>query len=249
MNNLDLPPSVLQALHKLVIKTSITSVLETPVSELVKTTKLSEHEVEMLKKAVSERFPPTTFVTANDLPPKLSLGCLILDLHLGGGIRCTGITEIYGESASGKTQVCLQLCLTVQLPLKLGGLEGGAVYLCTEDKFPAKRLEQMTPQFEQQYREFLSDTNVGDNIYIEHVGDVEVLFDILDNQLPAFMKTTKVRLLVIDSIAALFRVQYSMDEMFKRVEVLKKIGTRLRKLSQKNNMPVICVNQVWLLGY
>ena len=42
-----------------------------------------------------------------------------------GGILSRGITEIAGESASGKTQLCMQLCLTVQLPLQLGGLNGG----------------------------------------------------------------------------------------------------------------------------
>ena len=49
-----------------------------------------------------------------------------LFLHLcTGGVLSRGITEIAGESASGKTQVCLQLCLTVQLPISLGGLDGG----------------------------------------------------------------------------------------------------------------------------
>jgi len=36
-----------------------------------------------------------------------------------------GITEIAGESASGKTQLCLQLCLTVQLSHDNGGLNAG----------------------------------------------------------------------------------------------------------------------------
>jgi DNA-repair protein XRCC3 len=248
MDNLDLPPKVLQALQKLEITTSITSVLEMSVPELVKTTKLSEHEVEMLQKAVSERvYTRPRFVTAYDfylIRCKLSLGCPILDQYLSGGIRPEGIMEIYGESACGKTQVCLQLCLMVQLPLKLGGLEGGAVYICTEDKFPAKRLEQMKPQFKQQYREFLRDTNVGDNIFVKHVVDVKGLIDILDNKLPVLMKRTKVKLLVIDSITALFRVEYSMDEMYERAQVLNRIGARLVQLSHKNNMPVVCVNQV-----
>jgi hypothetical protein len=39
------------------------------------------------------------------------------------------LTEIVGESASGKTQLCLQLCLVVQLPVKYGGLNGGESYL------------------------------------------------------------------------------------------------------------------------
>ena len=43
------------------------------------------------------------------------------------------LTEIAGESASGKTQLCLQLCLSVQLPLDLGGLDsGGHQYLIVD---------------------------------------------------------------------------------------------------------------------
>lgn len=44
-----------------------------------------------------------------------------------GGILSQGITEIAGESASGKTQLCMQLCLSVQLPKRHGGLESGKV--------------------------------------------------------------------------------------------------------------------------
>ena len=42
-----------------------------------------------------------------------------------GGILCRGITEIAGESASGKTQLCMQLCLTVQLAESMNGLDAG----------------------------------------------------------------------------------------------------------------------------
>ena len=45
--------------------------------------------------------------------------------HLSGGLLSRGITEIAGESASGKTQLCMQLCLTVQLPHELGGFSAG----------------------------------------------------------------------------------------------------------------------------
>ena len=44
-----------------------------------------------------------------------------------GGVLLKGITEIAGESAAGKSQLCLQLCLTVQLPSTHGGLAGGTV--------------------------------------------------------------------------------------------------------------------------
>jgi RecA/RadA recombinase len=45
--------------------------------------------------------------------------------HLPGGLLSRGITEIAGESASGKTQLCMQMCLTVQLPHELGGFSAG----------------------------------------------------------------------------------------------------------------------------
>jgi RecA/RadA recombinase len=48
-----------------------------------------------------------------------------LDDALGGGILSGTVTEIYGEAGAGKTHLALQLCLTVQLPLYLGGLDGG----------------------------------------------------------------------------------------------------------------------------
>lgn len=57
----------------------------------------------------------------------LSLGCPILDEIFRGGILSQGITEVTGESAAGKTQLCLQLCLMAQLPLEDGGLNGGKV--------------------------------------------------------------------------------------------------------------------------
>ena len=59
------------------------------------------------------------------LTGRLSVGCSVLDSALKGGILVPGVTEIAGTSAAGKTQLCLQLCLTVQLPSHRGGLDGG----------------------------------------------------------------------------------------------------------------------------
>ena len=42
-----------------------------------------------------------------------------------GGLLNRSITEIAGESASGKTQLCMQLCLAVQLPEAMHGLNSG----------------------------------------------------------------------------------------------------------------------------
>ena len=41
----------------------------------------------------------------------LSSGCSLLDQNLSGGLRRGEITEVVGESSSGKTQLCLQFCV------------------------------------------------------------------------------------------------------------------------------------------
>ena len=104
-------------------------------ADLQRTTKLSHFDVSILLKAVSYALPSPAMKTALSLHlgsskgQRLSLGCQILDGCLHGGILKQGITEVAGESSSGKTQICLQLCLTVQLPEEKGGLGGGIYHL------------------------------------------------------------------------------------------------------------------------
>ncbi|GMH16640.1 hypothetical protein Nepgr_018481 [Nepenthes gracilis] len=52
---------------------------------------------------------------------KCTLDCPVLDRFLFGGIPCNTVTEIVAESGCGKTQLCLQLLLSSQLPTSLGG--------------------------------------------------------------------------------------------------------------------------------
>lgn len=118
--------------------TSQTAILCMSAADLQRTTKLSSFDVSILLKAVAYSLPSPTMRTALSLcnndthnhnysnkGHRLSLGCQILDGFLCGGILREGITEITGESSSGKTQICLQLCLSVQLPQDRGGLGGG----------------------------------------------------------------------------------------------------------------------------
>lgn len=56
---------------------------------------------------------------------RLSVGCPLLDELLRGGLPACGVIELSGESGAGKTQLALQLCLSVQLPVEHGGLGAG----------------------------------------------------------------------------------------------------------------------------
>ena len=112
-------------------------------ADLERTTKLSLFDVSILLKAVAYSLPCPPMTTALSLYNnkthkqgsnkgyRLSLGCQILDGFLRGGMQSEGITEITGESSSGKTQICLQLCLSVQLPQEHGGFGGGRFLIRT----------------------------------------------------------------------------------------------------------------------
>lgn len=65
----------------------------------------------------------------------ISTGSTALDQLLGGGVESRSITQAFGEFRTGKTQIAHTLCVTCQLPLRMGGGNGKAVYVDTEGTF------------------------------------------------------------------------------------------------------------------
>ena len=84
--------------------------------------------------------PPRQTLTIADVREVLSVGCQVLDACLRGGVRCGEITEFVGESTAGKTQLCLQLLLTLQSQYSGGA---NALYIHTEGHYPGKRLQEL----------------------------------------------------------------------------------------------------------
>jgi len=74
---------------------------------------------------------------------RLTTGSEALDKIVDGGLETQTITEFYGEYGSGKSQICHQLCVNVQLPPERGGLNGAALYVDTENTFRLERIVQM----------------------------------------------------------------------------------------------------------
>ncbi|TMI54291.1 DNA repair and recombination protein RadA, partial [Candidatus Bathyarchaeota archaeon] len=74
---------------------------------------------------------------------RLTTGSKAFDELIGGGLETQTITEVYGEYGVGKSILCHQLALNVQLPLDKGGLNGGALYLDTEQTFRPEWIVRM----------------------------------------------------------------------------------------------------------
>lgn len=247
----DLPVRVKEKLERAGVNISI-SVLQLSSFELRRLANLTEDECDVLKRNISKYYVANRFYSVYEAQHSfgrrwefLSTGCKILDNFLSGGYSLKGITEIAGESSSGKTQFCLQAALSVQMPRSAGGLDAGAVYICTEDRFPSPRLQQLLKVQANKFQSQESISKLGDNIFIEHIPDSDSLKKCVLVQLPLLMKQRQIGLVVIDSIAGAYRSDYDASEgAIKRAQELRKIATFLHLLAREHHLAVICVNQV-----
>uniref|UniRef100_A0A8D0GBM0 DNA repair protein n=1 Tax=Sphenodon punctatus TaxID=8508 RepID=A0A8D0GBM0_SPHPU len=256
-DRLDMNPKVIAAVKKANIK-SIKEILNLSGPDLQRLTKLSSMDVQYLLKTVSGTLRKSSALTAlqlyQDKDPftsyhqRLSLGCPVLDSLLRGGLPLEGITEVAGESSAGKTQISLQLCLSVQYPYEYGGLDSGAVYVCTEDVFPNKRLKQLTEQ-QQKLRvdvslDVIQKIKFGNRIFIEHAADIDTFQECITKRIPLMLSRGMVRLIIIDSIAALFRCEFGAKDSVMKAKYLQTFGAKLHSLSSRFKTPIVCVNQV-----
>ncbi|KAK6944563.1 LOW QUALITY PROTEIN: DNA recombination and repair protein Rad51-like, C-terminal [Dillenia turbinata] len=184
-------------------------------------------------------------------PQKCTLGCPILDRSLAGGIPCKSITEIVAESGSGKTQLCLQLLLTAQLPTPLGGLSASALYIHTEFPFPLRRLRQLANSFKSSYSNVFASSSFDPCglIFVHAVHTADQLFDLLlklDSVLENPPTESPVKLIVIDSIAALFRSEFENNsgDLKRRSSLFFKIAGKLKLQAERFGLAVVITNQV-----
>ncbi|XP_041660944.1 DNA repair protein XRCC3 isoform X1 [Cheilinus undulatus] len=214
---------------------------------------LSRSDVQQLLKTAAlacRRRRPITAATLRAHPSslRLSVGCPVLDELLRGGLPAGSVTELAGESGAGKTQLALQICLSVQYPVQHGGLHSGAVFISTEDAFPSRRLQQLIreqPNLRSDIPQSLIDTiNFSNNIYIEHAADLDSLQVCVTRRVPLLLTRGLVRLVVIDSVAALFRSEFQASDWLERNRQLISFSSKLHQLSQEYDIPVLCVNQV-----
>ncbi|XP_037541167.1 DNA repair protein XRCC3-like [Nematolebias whitei] len=218
---------------------------------------LSQSEVQdvlVAAASVCRRRRPITALQLQQADPRgfesglrLSVGCPVLDQLLRGGLPAVGVTELSGQSGGGKTQLGLQLSLTVQYPREHGGLSSGALYICTEDPFPIKRLQQLISEQPALRSDvppsLISRIRFSDQVYIEHTADLESLQVCLSCRAPILLAQGLVRIIVIDSVAALFRCEFQADNWLERNKQLLTFSSNLHRLSIEFNTPVLCINQ------
>ncbi|MFQ6052753.1 MAG: DNA repair and recombination protein RadA [Candidatus Bathyarchaeia archaeon] len=191
--------------------------------------------------AAARKSMAITFVRGDELVKlrsnirSLTTGC---DHLLGGGIETQSITEFYGEFGTGKSQICQQLCVTVQLPHEQGGLEGGALYIDTENTFRPERIAQIAPRFGLDPEEALKRIIFAEAYTSNHQ---MVLLENSDE----VIKENGIRLIIIDSVMSHFRSEYLGREMLApRQQQLNKHLHKLIRLARAFNAAAVVTNQV-----
>ena len=169
---------------------------------------------------------------------RLTSGNKGLDRMLGGGLETQTITEFYGEYGSGKSQICHQLCVNVQLPPERGGLNGAALYVDTENTFRLERIVQMA-----NHLGLDPDQVVKNIIYAEAYTSDHQMF-LLENA-DEIIKANNVKLIIVDSLTAHFRSEYLGREMLApRQQKLNKHMHKLIGLARAFNAVAVVTNQV-----
>ncbi len=237
----DIGPATVAKLKEIGFKT-VESLGTAAVAELVAAgigEAMAEKVIETARKSMA-----ITFVRGDELVEirknvrKLTTGCSSLDRLLNGGIETQSLTEFYGEFGSGKSQLCHQMCVTVQLGEAQGGLNGSVLYIDTEATFRPERLMQMAPRFGLKPEDALKGVVYAEAYTSNHQ---TVLLENADE----VIKENNVRLIIVDSVMSHFRSEYLGREMLApRQQQLNKHLHKLMRLSRAFNTAAVITNQV-----
>ena len=169
---------------------------------------------------------------------RLSTGSKQLDELLGGGLETQTITEFYGEYGVGKSILCHQLAVNVQLPEDKGGLNGAALYIDTENTFRPEWIVRMANALG------LDPSQIAKNIIYSEAfnSDHQVL---LLEKADKIILENSVKLIIIDSLTSHFRSEYLGREMLaERQQRLNSHLHRLVRLARAFNACAVVTNQV-----
>lgn len=221
---------------------TVETVATATVAELVAVGLDENHAAQVI--AAAREGIEVSWVTAKDLAEiktsigRITTGSSRLDVLVGGGVETQSITEFFGEFGSGKSQICHQLAVNVQLPVRRGGLEGAALYIDSENTFRPERVVSMA-----KYLGLDPDETLERIVYAEaYTSDHQML---LVEKADKIIKEKNVKLIVVDSLTAHFRSEYLGRHLLpERQQKLNKHMHKLIRLARAFNAAAVVTNQV-----
>ncbi|MEM1580999.1 MAG: DNA repair and recombination protein RadA [Candidatus Bathyarchaeia archaeon] len=223
--------------------TTIEAIAVTPPMEIVEKTNIGLNTILKIQES-ARKMLSADFKTAQEYYERrknmrrCTTGCKNLNDILGGGIETQAITELIGEYGSGKTQICMMLSVTTQLPQEKGGLEGKVAFIDTEGTFMPERIYQIATGLGLNSRE------VADNIFVARAYNSSHQCLLID-RLFTLCPENNIKLVVVDSMISHFRGEYiGRETLSERQQKLNQYLHKLLRLAEAYNLAVVITNQV-----
>uniref|UniRef100_A0A0D9WRN5 RecA family profile 1 domain-containing protein n=1 Tax=Leersia perrieri TaxID=77586 RepID=A0A0D9WRN5_9ORYZ len=176
----------------------------------------------------------------------LPTGLQGIDALLGGGLRQGQLTELTGQSSSGKTQVCL--CSASHVAARQ---LGHVMYLDTSNSFSPSRIARIVDGFPFSLVKLPKNVRlerVMTSIVCKSVFDIFDLFEVL-HQLELSLKNkvkcgnSNICLLIIDSISALL-APINGGKYPRGRSMMMSVAMLLKKLADEHNLSVLVTNHM-----
>ncbi|XP_028038969.1 DNA repair protein RAD51 homolog 3-like isoform X2 [Bombyx mandarina] len=163
-----------------------------------------------------------------------------------GGVQLGSLTELLGLPGTGKTQLCLQLCASVQIPKVLSGLNAEALYIDTNTNFTPTRFKEILTasllkcqKIEPSY--LFNEEEALDRLHYINAFGIEK-FCACMNRISVFLaEHPRVKLIVIDSITFPFKEGISVQ---KRTGLLFRQMADLQRIAMEGLIAVVLVNEM-----
>ncbi|KAH9946299.1 P-loop containing nucleoside triphosphate hydrolase protein [Epithele typhae] len=164
-------------------------------------------------------------------------GDAAVDACLGGGIRTGMLWEICGENNAGKSQLAMQLALSVQLPVSQHGLEGSAYYICSRGQLHTERIHQILQDHPDLPSRLCSLDSIQTALSRGYLVLTRILNEILARPITGPLTAKPPRLIVIDTFSDYFDAtkdpQYENNPAL-RAQHLRAIALLLHRIATKH---------------
>ncbi|KAH9968232.1 Rad51-domain-containing protein [Russula dissimulans] len=204
---------------------TVSGVNMTTRKQMLKIKGMSEAKVEKIKEA-AHKIIGSSFATGLELQERrkrvlvISTGSKAVDAILGGRkVQCnlwrllfvTFLHVVYGEYRTGKTQLAHTMSVVAQLPPDLGGAAGKVAYIDTEGTFRPDRIKSIADRFGVNGDVALENILYGmsPSVFTPRAFNSEHQMELINECSQRFAEDKDFRLLIVDSIMALFRVDFS----------------------------------------
>lgn len=156
---------------------------------------------------------------------RIGTGSRPVDELLNGGLEKEVITNVFGESGTGKTNLCVQIAAEIASEGK------EVIYVDTEGGFSSERFVQIASE------------EALENLTMFEPLDFEQQEEVVESLEDAFNRDTG--FIVVDSLVSLYRLKVNDNNASEINQRLSQQLSELSKIARKHSVPIMVTNQVY----